>query len=534
MKRLLIAGLAAAIFCAAPALALTTNHTYTVQLYTVSDAGQQTLVDQMETQSDGNGRLNFQFANVPDTATAPFLMVQIMEPAGSQQPVRQTLVPAPQAGQQMAMGVDEVNSRQTQAALQAMQSANSNTDAALQAMLPLAMVPSGAISAADTANIGQMAVTGAAAFQNYLAGRGASTTQLTSFRDAMLDAMRQFAASSQNIVQQGDPVTAAGLYGQANAQFMAALMDAGTAAGIDPEVLSAAFDQAGQAMNSSPAFIGLSGDVQATVENNYLAGTHQRQLMAQLSGYAEALPVVGANGAQIQTFSTARTTFQAAMFQAMGSFQQTFADPTTLPDRAAVDQALTSMETVMQGAFGQFDQATTASQAQVDSMLNVMASQMGGAGGMMGGGMMSGSNLAQMGIGMMQTSPGGTTRNWSTMMVAASDLVPSVPGMSYAPATSDLLTQLGGAPIPAAPDWSQLPAGPDKSLLQLQYDLMLVHLIDMQALAALPGPPTQAELAAISDQDLANRATVRLGLQGLTTAQADAMLAALSTPQFLL
>ena len=169
---------------------------------------------------------------------------------------------------------------------------------------------------------------------------------MTTFQNGMVDAMRNFAADNQTIVNQTNPGTAAGLYGQAGAQFMAAMFQAGDTAGIDPALLAAAFDQAGQAI--------------------------------------------------------------------------------------------------------------------------------------------------------------------------------------------DLTSQFDPANVPTAPDWSQIPDGSYKSLLVLQYDLMLVHLIDLQTVAGLTPPLTQADLASISTQDLANRAAIRQGLQGLSATQMDALMAALSPPHFFL
>ncbi len=89
MKKILALGLALFLsaFAANSALALTANHSYTVGLYTVSTTGQQTGVEQMDATTGANGKLSFQFTDVPDTGTAPFLMVQITDTSGGQQQV---------------------------------------------------------------------------------------------------------------------------------------------------------------------------------------------------------------------------------------------------------------------------------------------------------------------------------------------------------------------------------------------------------------------------------------------------------------
>ena len=433
------------------------------------------------------------------------------------------------------MGINEVSYRQTQAALRAMQAASSTADATLGAMFPLTMIPTGAISSDDAGDFGQAAGTAAATFRDYLAKNGVTAEQMSTFQDGLLRAMRTYTADNQAAVAQPDPGTAAGYYGRANAQFMAALIQAGEAAGIDPLLMTAAFDQAGQAIDNSPALTTLPAAEIDAMHAAMLAGARQGQLFAQMSRYAAAMPTVLASPDETQTFTSAMSALQDAMLAArQGFFQQAFADPTALPDPATLDQAQSTLEAAMQSAFDAFNTATTASTTQIDAMLGVIATGMGGTGGgMMGGGMLSGSTLAGMGFGMLPTTLDGTPQNWSTMMVAAGNLIPSVPDLAYTPDTADLAAQLPAAEVPAAPDWSQMPDGPYRSLLELQYDLMLVHLIDLRAVAGLTPPLTQDDLATVGAQDLANRQAIRQGVQGGSDAQLDALMAALSPPRML-
>lgn len=528
MMRLLSLLLSVSVLAATSALALTANHAYRVQLSTVSASGQQTALAQMEATANGDGQLSFQFSDVPDSDSVPFLMVEIMDTVGGQQQmVRQTLVPAPTPGQQMQMGVNELSHRQTQATMQALQT---GTDHTAGAMFPLLIIPTGAITAADAENFGQAAAAAAFAFHDYLTQNGVTTTQMAAFQSAMLEAMREFAAANKNTAEQTDPAIAAGMFGQAGASFMASLIQEGAAAGIDPFLMSAAFDQAGQAIDVSTALTALPVNEIDAMHAAFLVDAQQRRLMSQLRGYAAAMPVVGADNTQTQTYTTAMNSLQTAMAQARQNYyQQVFADPENLPSSTSINQGLNDMATAMQHAFMAFDQSTTASDTQIDSLMGNMAGRMNG-GGMMGGGMMSGSTLTGMGFGMMQASLGGAPRNWSLMMLATENLVATVPDLSYTPVTDQLAAQLTAGNLPTAPDWSQLVEGPDKSLLELQYDLMLVHLIDLQTLAGLTPPLTQDEIASLSAQNLANLALVREGLAGISEEQTDALLAALSPP----
>ncbi len=265
-------------------------------------------------------------------------------------------------------------------------------------MFPILMVPTGAIGSADAASLGQAANSGVTSFSGYLTQNGATASQINSFQNGMLDAMRKFAAANKTVVDETNPGTAAGLYGKASAEFMSAMMQAGVTAGIDPYLMSAAFDQAGHSIDNSAALNNLpAGEIDA-MQACFLADAQQRQLMAQMGGYAAAMPVVGATATQTQTFTTARNTLQTAMVQARQNFfQNAFADPTTLPDQATIDQALNDMQTAMQTAFDNFNQGTTATSTQDRAMLGDMATGMNSMGGM-GGGMMSGSSLDADGL----------------------------------------------------------------------------------------------------------------------------------------
>lgn len=529
IAKILSLALSGVLLLASGALALTANHAYTVQLSTVSASGGQTAVEQMEVAADADGKLSFQFSDVPDTGTAPFLMVEIMDSVGgTQQVVRQSLMPAPPAGEQLQMGVNETSSRQTRASLQAL---HNGADQDLGPMFPLLMIPTGAISADDADSFGQAAAAAATAFHTYLNQNGVTATQMANFRNGLLAAMRDYAAASKNVAEQTDATTAAGLCGQAGAHLMTALLQAGTAAGIDPTLMSAAFDHAEQAIDNSAALNGVPMGAIETMHAGFLVDAQQRRLMAQLRGYAAAMPVVGADSSQSQTFSAAMTTLQTAMVEARRDFfRQTFADAENLPTTTSINQALSNMSAAMQNAFTAFNQDTTASETQVATMLGTMAGHMNGSGGMMGGGMMSGSTLTDLGFGMMQTSLGGTPQNWSTMMLAAGNILATVPDLSYTPVTDQLTAQLAPENLPTVPDWSQLADGADKSLLQLQYDLMLVHLIDLQTITGMTLPLSQDDLATLSAQNLANLDLVGQGLAGLSDTQIDALLAALTPP----
>ncbi|PNU19514.1 hypothetical protein C2E25_12290 [Geothermobacter hydrogeniphilus] len=524
------------IYTVTSALAFPANHDYTVQLSTIADNGQKMAVEQVNATSDADGKLTFQFSQVPDKGTAPFLLVEVMDAAGTMQVVRQAMVPAPAPGQALQLGVNETSHRQATAALRAFTAAG-HADAG-RAMFALMLVPGGAVSPSDADAFGQLADDAETTFESWLTQAGVTAAEMDAFRAELMTAMQNLAGACRGAVQQTDPVVAAGMHGTATGQFMQAVIDAGTMAGIDPELMATAFDQAGQMIDNSPLTDNLSPSALDAMHASFMVDGQQRQLHAEMSHYRDAMMVVGATAEQQQSFTAAMTALQKDLYQARHDFQMIFADPTNLPDQATIDQARLDMEEAMQAAFDAFHQATTATDTAVSGMLDGMAGQMPVmSGGMMGSAMMTGSDLAGMGFGRWQVSPDGTTGNWSTMMVAAGNLMPQVPGMTYVPDTTALENQLAQLPPlaspPVAPDWTQLADGPYKSVLQLQYDLMLENLVMEQTRAGMAQPLSAADQARLSELHHANLQAIHQGLSGLTETRADALMTVMTPPHLL-
>ncbi|MCF6179720.1 MAG: hypothetical protein L3J63_10085 [Geopsychrobacter sp.] len=533
MKKIFIRlslALAACLLISNSAMALVANHTYTVKLSTLSTDNLQTMVEEVSATTDINGKLSFQFSNVPDTSMTPFLMVEVIDMASGQaQVVRQGLVPAPASGQSMQMGVSEISHRQTQATLRAFNDAGRAEP--LRAMFPLTMMTSGALSDTDVGNLGIMADDASSALAAYLTQKGVSATQMEAFGNGLMEAMRARTAECKLAVDEIDAQSAASRRGRAAGEFMQTMIDAAADAGIDPELMSSAFDQAQNAVENTPADLALSVAGSAMLDDSFMTGRQQRRAQAQLRHYAEAMGMFNTDPAQVQTFTTARTNLQEAMLVARQDYQQIFVDPTNLPGQLTIDQAQTSYQTAMQSAMDNFLLATTATDLQIGNMLGQMATRMM-TGGMMGGGMMNGSDLSTLGFGQMMLRAGDAPQNWTTMMVAASDLIANTPIMDYQPITADLLLELGQLQntlnLPTEPDWSLLPNDANRSLLQLQLDLMLAEMIDRQMLANFTLPLSAQDQARLSAHHLANQALIAQGLQGLTSAQADALMNAMS------
>jgi len=525
---------AISLLFATSALALTPNAPYTVKLSTVSATGQLTQVASMPETADANGKVAFNFTGVPNNNSSRFLMLQIVDNNGAT--ARQGMVAAPAPGGNVAMGVSEVTDKQAKAMLKTMADAQT-TDPESAVMMLMTMVRSGAISDPDAQGFSPMASGAANAFDTFMANNGVTPTQMAAFQANLLTAMQGYAAEIKQSVDASTPAAEASARGDAIAHFMDAMVNAGANAGIPANLMHVAFDTAGAAAETAATSTTVNADVITAMKAQFRTGTQQRQMSAEMRRYADSMPVMGATTAQTQQFTTARTQMGSAMVSAQENFEQMYADPTTFPSTATISGNETAMLTTMQTAFNNFQSNSTtgvaASSTDISTMLGTMATRMSGMGGMMGG--MNSGTLAGMGIGMMTTAPGSTTtQDWTVMMVATNNFVMPTLAMSYTPSTTTLTTELTGLGItpPTAPVFSTF-AEPYKSMLELQYDLMLAKLINLQKVAQIGPTPTQAQMATIKEADLATKAAIMANITGPAATQRNALMVSLAQPQML-
>lgn len=517
------------IVAASSALALLPNHDYSVQMSTLSDGNQQTIIEEISAITDTDGKLSFRFSNVPDTSVAPFLLVEIIDMTdGQPQVVRQNLVPSPEVGQAIRVGMNEISHRQTQASLRAFSDAGQAEP--LRAMFPLTMIPGGALSGDDTDSLGMMADFASVAFDMYMNQAGIDAEQMANFRSGLAAALRDFSANCMLAVDEIDPTSATNLYGRANGLFMQAIITAATDAGIDPGLIPGAFDQARLEMENSQGSMGLLVPGFAMFDGSYMASRLQIGMQSQMQEYMNSMAIFPLDIAQTQAFLDAKAVLNEAILQARQDYQQIFADSINPPDQTIIDQAQADFSIALQAAMDNFMLATEASDLQVGTMLGQMAEHMSG--GMMGGGMMTGPGLGSMGFGLVRTMPGGTQLNWSMMMIAGSTLADTMPDMDYTSITGVLMLELGqmliADDLPVIPDWAALPDDASRSLLQFQFDLMLTSMIEHQGRVNLSGMMNSLDQAEIGVRYMANRQTIHEGLLGLTDAQRDALVASMS------
>ena len=557
VTRYLFLALLLSMAFATSALALPVNKVLTVQLATVSAVGQVAPFRSISVTTDASGKAAFSFANVPTSDIAPFLMVRIIDGTAV---LRQSIVVAPAPNGAVNVGVSEVTTSQATAMLKAF--ADSGSGNATLAAMVMTMVRSGAITDPDLRNASPLARDAATAFESFLTSHGAGG-QLAAFRANLLPALRDFAAkykeSVDTVALANDANTAnpiqdlldktasnqreATKRGDAIALFLGALVNAGADAGISPALMHLAVTEAGKAAEAAVTVV--SSDVVTAMIAAFRTGAEHCQLRAEIRSYAGALPFLNMSSATalafnnmttvakqqqfntaVQKFNAAAATLGDAMVTAQETFELLFADPVAFPSLQDIAFGQDSLSLTLQSLTANFIADTTASPGDIITMQMNVASGTG----------MTLSTLQGMGIGSMFTSPSASSQNWTMIMVAGANFVTPPIQMTYSTSVnSELAAKLLAAnvTVPPPPQFS-LFSNPYKSLLRLQYDLMLLKFNSQLPLAQ---PTTQLALATVKEYDLAKRSSM---LQNITisgvangTGLANALMVTMAQPELL-
>ncbi len=572
VTRYLLMALLLSVVCATSALALPINKVLTVQLGTVSAKGQFVLIRSISATSDANGKLAFSFANVPTSDSVPFLMVQILDGTTI---LRQSIAPAPAPNGTANIGLSEVTTSQATAMLKAVLDSG-GLSPTLAAMV-VTMVRSGALSVTELRNFSPMLRAAANAFESFLANNGAAG-QLDAFRANLIPALRDLSAtykesvdvvtlandaSTTNPVQdlqtkEASNVLEATKRGDAIARFLGALVNAGADAGIAPALMQAAFTEAGKAAEATISSV--SSDAIAAMIAAFRTGAQHCQLRAQMRSYTVALPfmnvtsVAGSPGFKnmttiggqpqftnmttsvrvqlfnnaVQKFNAAAATLGNALVTAQETYELIFAAPTVFPALQDITFAQDNLSLTLQSLMTNLMTDTTATPGEIITMQTNMAAGMAQVGGIMAN--MSTSTLQNRGVGSMFTSASASSQSWLSMMVAGANIVTPSIQLTYSSAVTRLASKF---PQVTVPNFS-LYGDPYKSLLRLQFDLMLLKFNNQLALSQAVQPITQADLAAIKEADLANRSTVLNSMGGsLSSNQKSALMMVMSQPELL-
>jgi hypothetical protein len=477
----------AASFLSSYALALTPGQAYTVTIEKLTSAGAVTsgsasLFLTATAQADANGKLAFSVAEIPNNSSCNFLVVTISDGSGAT--VRRSIVPCPDSGKSLPLGVSGVTDKQTGALLAAFASAG--TDDPLLAVFGFAIVRSTGMTTNDLtvlANACNQGINAAGGFLSYLSSNGVTAAQLAAYRTNVVSRLADpdigFSKSfkdSVDVASSSDSTLEAAKRGEASGKLLKMLIQAATTAGIPQDRVLEAFNAMGSVvmpiLNTARTAGTLSATSLQTVNSSIGGGMQKLTAERTIEIYAQALATLGGSASDQAVFTSAATTLGDAMTAAFANFDKVFTGTETA---AQVQAAQATQNAAMGAAFSAFMTSTAASNSRIATMMSNIETAMG----------MPGSMTGRSAMFQFYKSDG-TSSNWPIMMVIPTDLV-----SSYIVAGGSLTYTRDTSPIPAAMTWlsvrtdfSTMAPPSYARLFEIQQDIMIVEFTRFAAQSA--------------------------------------------------
>ncbi len=377
------------------AQALTVGEVYTISIEKINSdgtltSGSTSLNLTQTATADSDGKLGFSFTStIPNNSTCNFLVVSITNSSNAVE--RRTVLPCPDDGKALAMGVSGVTNSQADAMIEAF--SNAANDDPIVATFGFILVRSEGISASEIVFMANLANQGINATNGYVSdmtSKGVTTTQIASYRKAIISKLAdpntgysKLMKDSVDVASLGDSTLEAAKRGEASAKLFSFLVESATTAGFSQDRVIEAFNAMGAIVVPLMATAVADGDLTAatkqSIDSSVGGGLQKLRADVGIEKYSQALTTLGATGADVTTFSSAAATMVTAMSAAFKTFDAVFTGSET---DTAVSTANDVLSTAMNTAFTIFKTATAATDARLSTMISNIDTALGGSSGL--------------------------------------------------------------------------------------------------------------------------------------------------------
>lgn len=508
---------------AAAAMPLPAKRLLTIQLSGIGATGQVFRAATTTALTDEQGKFSFSFASIPSAEISPFLLLEVKD---GPTVLRRSIALAPETGGAAEVGIGEVADLQAAALLKALD--GSGLLRPLHLVAALTMLRSVAIPLADAERTGSALNAAVAAFYASLTAEGATAEQVARFDGELLAGLRRVMAryrQSVDAASTADASIEAKARGEAFALLMGELIDAGTAAGLLPGTVTAAYLAAGGSAEADLTRQNITPAVLSLVRAGFAMGMTQCQARSFVSDITRALGVVG----NIPSGMLKYLIFlQQRMVFAQQGGEILLADPQLADARTyetAIFNSLAIRDLIYLKAlfdlYG-FDYDSSFA-SDCDALRRLVIGRMAATDGVMSG--MTLTRLqAIMGSGELPPIDGLQLPVWAFVTVGTHFSYQAIPELA------------AGVDNPPVQPQLDLLADPYRSLAALGYDITLMAKLNSQdqiAAENAAGGDTPRWLSLVTVADLARKAQtrrneIRQRIGGLSEAEREAFLAILS------
>ncbi|MDH5571380.1 MAG: hypothetical protein OEY89_06415 [Gammaproteobacteria bacterium] len=517
--------------------ALTIGEQYTITIEKLQSngtvtSGSSSLGISTTATTDSDGKLSFSFTgSIPDNSSCNFMVVTLTNSSSAVE--RRSVVPCPDAGKTVPLGVSSVTKKQADAMIAAFASAGS--DDPILAVFGFTIVRSEGITDAELstmANICYQGIAGTGGFVADMTGKGVTAAQLTAYRNKIISLLAdpdtgysKLLKDSVDVSSTNDSTLEAAKRGEAAAKLLSYLVQAATTAGFSQDRVMEAFNAMGNIavplITTAQTSGALSAATAQSINSTVGGGIQKLKADRGIEKYTQALSALGATGADLSTFTTAANTLTATMAAAFAEFDKVFNGSET---KTAVEAAQTTQNATMTTAFNTFISSTAASDTRITTMIANIDRALGV------------STLLEVSNFKFYKSDGSTS-NWPVMMVRPTDWVSSIKtaggGISYTQDTIAIPSALSGQNRSA---YNAIPS-PYKELFQIQLDIMIREFILFNARTNAGSDMSAQNTAEKAFSDalqtiIGNISGTTNGTTAIATTQKAALVELMKSPQF--
>ncbi|VAX13131.1 hypothetical protein MNBD_GAMMA24-80 [hydrothermal vent metagenome] len=530
-----------------PAWSLTVGEQYTISIEKINTDGSLTSGDtslniSTTATADSDGKLSFTFSSgIPDNSSCNFMVVTLSNSSNAVE--RRSLIPCPDAGKALPLGVSGVTNNQADTLIAAF--AKAGSDDPILAVFGFTIVRSEGITAAELSTLADICYQGIAGTGGFVAdmtSKGITSAQLQTYRNKIVSLLAdpntgysKLLKDSVDVASINDSTLEAAKRGEAAAKLLSYLVQAATTAGFSQDRILEAFNAMGAIavplITSAQASGNISAATAKSINSSVGGGIQKLKADNAIEKYTQALAALGATGDDLTTFTTAANTLTAAMTAAFEEFDKVFNGSETDTD---VNTADSTMTTAINTATAAFSTATAASNARIVSMIANICTAIN---------VSSSTCVPTSNFKVFQSSGG--TANWPIMMVIPTEWLSTIKtaggSLSYTRDTvsipTDLQTALGSSTRTNFGTGGQNIPPPYAELFSIQEDVMIREFVRFAAQASA-GQDMSAQNTvekAFSDglQTIAgNISGTSDGSTAITTAQKEALTGLMKSPQF--
>lgn len=521
-----------------PAWSLTIGEDYIITIEKINSDGSLTadstsLGIATTATADSDGKLSFSFnSGIPNNSSCNFMVITITNSSDAVE--RRSLVPCPDAGKSLPLGVSGVTQKQADALIEAFATAGS--DDPILAVFGFTIVRSEGITSAELstmADICYQGIAGTNGFVDDMTGKGVSSTQLLAYRNKIISLLAdpdtgysKLLKDSVDVSSSNDSTLEAAKRGEAAAQLLSYLVQAATTAGFSQDRIMEAFNAMGAIavplITTAEGNGSISAATAQSINSSVGGGIQKLKADRGIAKYTQALTELGASGSDLSTFTTAADTLSTTMANTFAEFDKVFNGSETSADVSTAEGIL---NTAMSTAFDTFITSTASSNARITTMIANIDTALG---------VGTGLNVTNF---QFFTTTGQS--NWPIMMVIPTDWISSIKtaggNVTYTRDTVAIPANLSGS-LGARTDYSAIP-DPYQQLFEIQEDILIQEFVRFSSQSSA-GSDMSAQNTlekAFSDSLIdivANIGGTSDGATAIIAAKKEALVELMKSPQF--